>query len=52
MLFLRESLAMIDVTALRGIPERLVRLPHLLDVACGTGLLLKELLERLPDVEA
>ncbi len=32
---LAETLAMIDVTALRSVPERLGRLPRLLDVACG-----------------
>ncbi len=43
---------MIDVAALRNVPERLGRLPRLLDVACGTGILLKELLERVPNAEA
>jgi ubiquinone/menaquinone biosynthesis C-methylase UbiE len=49
---LEETLAMIDVAALRNVPERLGRLPRLLDVACGTGILLKELLERVPNAEA
>lgn len=33
-------------------PERLGRPPRVLDVACGTGVLLKWLLEQLPDAEA
>jgi ubiquinone/menaquinone biosynthesis C-methylase UbiE len=49
---LAEVLAMIDFAALRNVPERLGRLPRLLDVACGTGILLKELLERVPNAEA
>jgi ubiquinone/menaquinone biosynthesis C-methylase UbiE len=48
---LAEALAMIDVTALRNVPERLGRPPRVLDVACGTGILLKELLERVPSLE-
>ncbi len=43
---------MIDVDALRSVPERLGRLPRLLDVACGTGILLKQLLIQVPDAEA
>jgi len=49
---LAETLAMIDVTALRSLPERLGRLPRLLDVACGTGILLRQLLDQVPGVEA
>jgi len=49
---LAETQAMIDVDALRSVPERLGRLPRVLDVACGTGILLKELLERVPAIEA
>jgi len=42
---------MIDVTALRSIQERQGRLPRVLDVACGTGLLLKQLFAQVPDIE-
>jgi len=45
-----EVLAMIDFAALRSVPERLERPPRVLDVACGTGILLKELLERVPGI--
>jgi len=48
---LTETLAMIDVTALRSIQVRQGRLPRVLDVACGTGLLLKQLLAQVPDIE-
>jgi ubiquinone/menaquinone biosynthesis C-methylase UbiE len=46
-----EVLAMIDFAALRSVPERLGRPPRVLDIACGTGILLKELLERVPGIE-
>jgi|SRR6266568_1169186 len=49
---LAETLAMIDITALRSVSERLGRSPLLLDVACGTGILLRQLLDQLPGVEA
>src|SRR2546426_12751175 len=49
---LTETLEMIDITALRSIQERQGRLPRVLDVACGTGLLLKQLLVQVPDIEA
>jgi ubiquinone/menaquinone biosynthesis C-methylase UbiE len=49
---LAEALAMIDVPTLREVPARLGRAPRVLDVACGTGILLKELLTRLPGIEA
>src|SRR2546430_17654086 len=49
---LAETLAMIDVTALRSIQERQGRLPRVLDVACGTGLLLKQLLPQVLGIEA
>jgi ubiquinone/menaquinone biosynthesis C-methylase UbiE len=48
---LTETLAMIDITALRSIREQQGRLPHVLDVACGTGLLLKQLLAHVPNIE-
>jgi ubiquinone/menaquinone biosynthesis C-methylase UbiE len=49
---LAEALAMIDVPALREVPERLERSPRVLDVACGTGMLLQRLLAQLPAIEA
>ena len=48
---LAEVLAMIDFAAPRSVPERLGRPPRVLDVACGTGTLLKDLLERVPGIE-
>jgi ubiquinone/menaquinone biosynthesis C-methylase UbiE len=49
---LEETKAMIDITALRFVPERLGRCPRVLDVACGTGILLRQLLALVPNVEA
>jgi ubiquinone/menaquinone biosynthesis C-methylase UbiE len=49
---LGEALAIIDFAALRRVAERLGRQPRVLDVACGTGILLKELLGRVPSVDA
>jgi len=49
---LSEALAMVDVAALRGVPERAGRLPRVLDVACGTGILLRRLLGLAPEIEA
>jgi ubiquinone/menaquinone biosynthesis C-methylase UbiE len=49
---LSAALEMIDMQALRQVPERLGRAPRLLDVACGTGILLRRLLEELPEAEA
>lgn len=49
---LDETKAMIDVAALLFVPERLGRCPRVLDVACGTGILLKQLLALVPNVEA
>ncbi len=43
---------MIDVAALRRVPERLGRFTRLLDVPCVTGLLLKRLLDQMPGAEA
>lgn len=48
---LTETLAMIDIPALRGIKEQQGRMPRVLDVACGTGILLKQLLAQVPDLE-
>ena len=45
------ALAMVDVAALCNVKTRLGRPPRVLDVACGTGTLLKQLLERLPNAE-
>src|SRR6266851_5805366 len=49
---LAEVQATIDFSALRRVPERLGRRPRVLDVACGTGVLLRWLLEQVPDMEA
>ncbi len=49
---LEETKAIIDVAALRFVPERQGRCPRVLDVACGTGILLKQLLAQVPGVEA
>jgi ubiquinone/menaquinone biosynthesis C-methylase UbiE len=49
---LEETKAIIDVAALRFVPERLGRCPRVLDVACGTGILLRQLLALVPGVEA
>ena len=49
---LAETLAMMNVRALRSLPERMGRLPRLLDVACGTGILLRQQLDQVPGVEA
>src|SRR5689334_2145663 len=48
---LSETLAIIDITALRNIQQRMGRAPRVLDVACGTGLLLKQLFAQVPDME-
>jgi ubiquinone/menaquinone biosynthesis C-methylase UbiE len=49
---LTEVLAMIDITALCSIQEQQGRSSRMLDVACGTGLLLKKLLAQVPGIEA
>jgi ubiquinone/menaquinone biosynthesis C-methylase UbiE len=49
---LTEALAMIDISALHCIREQQGRPPRVLDVACGTGLLLKKLLAQVPCIEA
>jgi ubiquinone/menaquinone biosynthesis C-methylase UbiE len=49
---LEETTAILDVAALRLVPERLGRSPRVLDVACGTGILLRQLLALVPGIEA
>jgi ubiquinone/menaquinone biosynthesis C-methylase UbiE len=49
---LTQALAMIDVDALHSVKTRLGRPARVLDVACGTGILLKQLLEQVPDAQA
>lgn len=49
---LTVALAMIDFAALQRVPEELGRPPRVLDAACGTGILLGHLLERVPGMEA
>ena len=49
---LAVAMAMIDVAALHRVKTQLGRPPRVLDVACGTGLLLRQLLERVPGMEA
>jgi ubiquinone/menaquinone biosynthesis C-methylase UbiE len=49
---LTETLAMIDISALCSIQEQQGRSARVLDVACGTGLLLKQLLAQVPGIEA
>jgi ubiquinone/menaquinone biosynthesis C-methylase UbiE len=49
---LSEALAMVDVTQLRSVKMREGRSPRVLDVACGTGILLLQLSDEVPDLEA
>lgn len=49
---LSEALAMVDEAALRSVKTREGRPPRVLDVACGTGILLSQLLDLLPNLEA
>jgi ubiquinone/menaquinone biosynthesis C-methylase UbiE len=49
---LSEALALVDVAALRSVKTREGRPPRVLDVACGTGIFLSQLLRLLPDLEA
>lgn len=49
---LAEATAMIDFAALQRVPGELGRPSRILDVACGTGLLLRRVLERVPGMEA
>jgi ubiquinone/menaquinone biosynthesis C-methylase UbiE len=46
-----ETLAVLDVEALVDHARQQQRVPRLLDVACGTGVLLSLLHERFPDAE-
>ncbi len=48
---LREVLAMIDQHALDQVQTRFGHSPRVLDVACGTGVLLKRIAERFPQAE-
>ena len=48
---LAEALAMVDTAALRRVSEREGRSPRMLDVACGTGVFLKQVLEQAPAIE-
>ena len=48
---LSETLAIIDIKTLHNIQRRMGRTPRVLDVACGTGLLLKQLFAQVPDME-
>jgi ubiquinone/menaquinone biosynthesis C-methylase UbiE len=45
------TLGLVDVAALRRLPEQLGRPLRLLDVCCGTGRLLDALARRLPEAE-
>jgi ubiquinone/menaquinone biosynthesis C-methylase UbiE len=47
-----EALAVIDFEAIRRIDQCEGRSPRVLDVACGTGLFLKHILERAPMIMA
>lgn len=49
---LAEALAQIDFHALRCASEKLGRPPRALDVACGTGVLLRRLFDHIPEMEA
>lgn len=48
---LKHVLDAIDFTRLKAVAEQDERTPRALDIACGTGTLLKCLLERLPTLE-
>jgi ubiquinone/menaquinone biosynthesis C-methylase UbiE len=48
---LSETLSALDVKALTDHAESLQRIPRLLDVACGTGMLLSLLHEQIPNSE-
>lgn len=46
------TLRMVDIPLLLRVPEQISRPPRALDVACGTGVLLQRLLERVPGLQA
>jgi ubiquinone/menaquinone biosynthesis C-methylase UbiE len=48
---LKHVLNAIDFTRLKTVSEQEGRAPRVFDVACGTGILLKRLLERIPTLE-
>ncbi len=48
---LSETLSVLDVKALADHTEKQQRVPRLLDVACGTGVLLSILHKQIPDAE-
>jgi ubiquinone/menaquinone biosynthesis C-methylase UbiE len=48
---LHAVIAMIDLAPLQQMAEQHGRLPRILDAACGTGILLKLLSERIPSLE-
>ncbi len=45
------TLRLMKMSLLLHLSERFHRLPRVSDVACGTGILLRHLLERVPDIE-
>lgn len=47
-----EALAMLDMAALIRVKTRKGRPPRVLDVACGTGVFLAQMLRHFPDLEA
>ena len=49
---LAQTLALVDIHALEGVAAREGRPPRMLDVACGVGELLEQMLARLPTLEA
>jgi ubiquinone/menaquinone biosynthesis C-methylase UbiE len=47
-----EAVSVIDFEALRRVGQREGRSPRVLDVACGTGIFLKQILDRAPMINA